>query len=173
MNDLYWLVIESQQHNKTSMTKIIERFNPLIKKYSRKLNYDGAETDLIIALIEAILSLPILKNKNFKKNKYIIGYIHSSIKNKYIYLSKKNSKILNTEIELNLDILNNNNFSSIDEPILIKCLLDNLTELQRTVIIQKIFNNYTDIEIGKKLNISRQAVNRIKNRALNNLRKSL
>ncbi|WPC42340.1 sigma-70 family RNA polymerase sigma factor [Clostridium sp. JS66] len=171
MEELYCLVKESKEQNKDSLMKIIEMFKPLIKKYSRKLSYDGAETDLLITFIETVLFLPIFKNENLKKDKCIVGYIHSSIKNKYIYLSKKNMNILKTETELNLDICQNEFSSSIEDSFLMKYLVDNLNELQKKVIIQKFFYNYSDIEIGKKLKISRQAVNRIKKRALNNLRK--
>ncbi|KAA8666397.1 sigma factor-like helix-turn-helix DNA-binding protein [Clostridium sp. HV4-5-A1G] len=40
----------------------------------------------------------------------------------------------------------------------------------KKVIIKKFFYGFTDTEIGKQLSISRQAVNRLKNRALERLR---
>lgn len=173
MNELYIVVKNCQNKNKDSILKMIERFNPLIKKYSRKLNYDGADTDLIISLIETINSLPLSKSNIIKEDKYIVGYISSSIKNKYIYLSKKYSKIYEKETKLNLDISNDETSRSMEEFILIEMLLDKLPTLQRNIIIQKFIKGYTDAEIANQLNISRQAVNRAKNRGLKNLKEYL
>ncbi len=42
--------------------------------------------------------------------------------------------------------------------------------MQRTILEERYIKNYSDIEIANKLNISRQAVNKTKNKALENLR---
>lgn len=173
MSELYYLVNEAQQKNKNSLMEILEKFTPLIKKYSRKLNYDGSETDLIITLIETINAIPLSRTNIIKEDKYIVGYIATSIKNKYIFLSKKYSKIYEKEIELNLDIANNETSNSMEECILLRMLLDKLPKLQRNIIIQKFIKDFSDSEIANQLNISRQAVNRAKNRGLKNLQKYL
>lgn len=87
----YELTLNSKSGNKDSLLELIERFYPLIKKYSRKLRYDGAETDLIISFIEIIKSIPIINC--IMKEEQIIGYISKSIKNKYIQLSKRYGNI--------------------------------------------------------------------------------
>ena len=51
-------------------------------------------------------------------------------------------------------------------------VLDELPFKQRQVIIWKYFYGFSDTEISSFLNISRQAVCRLKNRALNTLRHS-
>ncbi|NFV14395.1 sigma-70 family RNA polymerase sigma factor [Clostridium sporogenes] len=171
MSELYKLVRESKYGNKDSMMKIINKFKPLISKYSNKLSYDGADTDLTIALIEIINKLPIHNKDKMGKEQFIVGYIHKSIINKYIYLSKKNNKILKMEIELNLDIKTPNNMdNSIDDNIVAAMLLDEVSQLQKLVLIKRFLENYTEVEIANELKISRQAVNRIKNRALKKLR---
>ena len=48
--------------------------------------------------------------------------------------------------------------------------LNDLSEKQRFVIIQKYIIGFSDVEIAERMNISRQAVNRLINRALENLR---
>ena len=102
-NDLYKLVKESQAGNKQSLLEIINTFSPLIKKHSRNLNYDGAETDLVITLIEVIKSLPITIDNYIKEDEQIIGYISISMKNKYIQLSIKNCKKSNLEMSLDIE----------------------------------------------------------------------
>lgn len=173
MTILYDMIIKSQNGDKKSLMEIIKKFNPIIKKYSRKLSYDGADSDLIISLIETIFFLPILNNSNLKKDEYIVGYISTSVKNKYINLAKKNTKISINETELNLDFITNKMIFSAEDNIFIKDLLDRLTKLQKKVIILKFFNGYTDNEIACNLHISRQSVNRTKNRALKKLRKEI
>ncbi|WP_274542125.1 hypothetical protein [Clostridium tetani] len=41
MNNLYCLVKHSQSKDDKAILRILDKFSPLIKKYSRKLNYDG------------------------------------------------------------------------------------------------------------------------------------
>lgn len=53
-NNLNKLISEAQRGNKDSYIILINQFNPIIKKYSRKLGYDRADTDLIIWLIKTI-----------------------------------------------------------------------------------------------------------------------
>lgn len=173
MDSLYVLVSNAQNKDKNSLVEILNKFHPLIKKYTRKLNYDDAESELTIALIETILYMPIFNKSYLKKDEAIIGYVIKSIRNKYIYLSEKNTKILRTQTELDLDICSDKYYIESDDLILIRSLLSKLSELQKRIIIQKYFYKCSDVEIAKNINVSRQAVNRIKNRALKNMRNEL
>ena len=105
MGEIYNLVNNSRKGNKEDTLNFIKKFNPLVIKYSRKLNYDGAETDLIICLLEVLNYMPIYNNPELQNDDRIVGYINTCIKHKYINLSKKNSFITNNEYELNSDIL--------------------------------------------------------------------
>lgn len=87
--DLYTIILESKHGNQISMLHLIEKFRPLINKYARKLNYDGADSDLIISFICIIKAIPIKTNLNLKETQQIVGYIANSIRYKYIELSKK------------------------------------------------------------------------------------
>lgn len=175
MKNLFDLVKEAQLGNEESMLAIIEKFDPLIKKYSRKLDYDGANSDLIIALIETIKSIPIFKNNDLKREEYIVGYINTSIRRKYIKLSKKNIEIINRETELNTNILlkstTEESQNLIDNRIFLNILLDKLSEYQHKVINNLFIFNISEADLARQLNISRQSVNRLKNRALDKLRK--
>lgn len=174
MSELYKIVNDCKNKNKDSILIMVEKFTLLIKKYSKRLGYDGADTDLIITLIETINALPIFGKNVVKEDKYIVGYITTSIKHKYIYLSKKYSKAYEKEVELNLDITSTGESNIMEEErVLVRVLLDKLPELQRNIIIKKFIKDCTEVEIANELNISRQAVNRAKNRALKNLKKYL
>lgn len=178
MNEEIYLLIHQYKNNKddNSLLTLLDIFRPLIKKYSRKLNYDGAESDLIIYFIELLNKMPL--NSSMNKNKYILSYINISIKNHYIKLSKYYHQIFDKETELNLeitsDILTNNNpYSNLENKLLLNLALSILPYNQKKIIIDKFFNEKSDVQISGELNISRQAVNKTKNKALNNMRNYL
>lgn len=176
-NKLYELVDKAKQGDKECILLIIEKFRPLVNKYSRYLNYDGADSDLIINLIEIVKNIPIFKNEDMKKEECIVGYISNSLRYKYIKLSKKHSHIYNIETELTEGTmygeLNNSVESNVENRIVINNALDKLSKKQK-YIIQKIFEyGYKDSEIARELNISRQAVYKTKKKVLEKLKKEL
>ena len=164
---LYQLAMEAKRGDKPSMMSLIQMFYPLINKYSRKLNYDGASTDLVINLIEVIKDLPI---HNLKKQKNIIAYISKSTRYKYIKLSKKYNKICNSEIELDENLLECNLNNSIDDNIIVLDLMDRLSKKQRSIIEKIFIEGFNESQIAREFKISRQAVNSTKKRALDNLK---
>lgn len=169
MGELYKLVEWSQDGNKECLLEIVCKFKPLIRKYSRKLNYDGSDSDLTICLLETIYNIPINKVE-MQRDECIIGYINVSIKHKYINLSKRYTSIANSETELNTDILDEECSDISEDSICINNLVDNLPKLQQEIIKQIYFKGFSEKDLATKLNISRQAVNRVKNRALKNLK---
>lgn len=169
--ELYDLIERSQGGNKDAILEIITRFNCLIKCISRKLKYDGSETDLVIFLIEIINKIPIHKDKRFLNDGCIVKYINNSMKNKFIYLSKQNCKIKN--VELNTDILSNETKTDIEEKIIFSEVLDKLPDIQKKVIIYLYINDYTVSDAASLLHITRQAVNQAKLRAFKVIKNSI
>ncbi|AWI03551.1 sigma-70 family RNA polymerase sigma factor [Clostridium drakei] len=175
-NKLLNLINSSQNGDKNSILQIIIKFTPLIKKYSRKLKYDGSDTDLIIRLIETINKFPLFKKTYIENESYIVSYIHNSIKHEYIHLSIKHEKLCNMETTLNLEISKDttiNYTSSIEDKVILTKLLDKLSKTQKKIIIGIFFKDYSVIQLGQKLGISRQSVNKTKNIALKKLRNEL
>lgn len=170
---LWEMAANAQSGDKEALLEIIEKFTPLIKKYKRRLNYDGADTDLIICLIETVYKIPINENPSMLRDECIIGYISTAIKNRYIYLSKRHFAIYKIEVQLNPDIAGEDSTSEMVESIAVRQLLDNLPKRQRIVIKGIFYDDYTEAEIAKELNISRQGVNKAKRKALKKLRKHL
>lgn len=172
-DDLYTLITQSKNKNKDSTLKIVDTFMPLIKKYTRKLNYDGADTDLTISLINLIKKMPTDENELLQKDKVIVSYISISIKNEYIRLSQKHSKVSKTEILYEDDILNALQCYNENYDFIIEDLLSDLSELQKKVIKSIFLMDIKEIDLAKSLNISRQAVNKTKNIALKKLKNNL
>lgn len=170
MDDLFKLINESKNGNEQCVMEVIARFEPLIKKYSRKLKHDDLNAELRLCLLESILYIPIGKSLNLNENQYIISYLNKCIKHKYIYLSKKIGRILDFETEFNADILFRTYEEYLDDAICIKNIMEKISKLQQKVIKEVYFNDISEEQLANELNISRQAVNRTKNRALKKLR---
>ncbi|GEM_PF-2864945 len=60
---LVYLVYSSKKGNKKSLLTIIDQFTPLIHKYSRKLNYEDAKSELIEKLLTIVLQMPKIENE--------------------------------------------------------------------------------------------------------------
>ncbi|MDF2700884.1 sigma-70 family RNA polymerase sigma factor [Clostridium saccharoperbutylacetonicum] len=168
--ELFKSVLQVQNGNKDELMFIIEKFSPLIQKYKRKLNYDESETDLIIALIEIVLSIKLNNFMSYSEGK-LIKFINNSIANKSIDLFRKFIIRKKQEVELDFDVIDNTNIEDdLNNRILIMELLANLSDKQKFIIIEKYFKCRSDMDIAKNLNISRQAINKSKNEALKKLK---
>ena len=169
-NELMNLILKSKQGDKNAILEIINNFMPLIKKYSRKLLYDGADSDLIIALIKILKAYPIYKNNKVSKECKIVSYIAISVRHEYIRLSKKNYKIMTTEIELNEAIYLIQTDNDIGSMLFVNELLAKLPTKQGQLLRCLFVNEYSESELALRLTVSRQYINKIKRKALNNLK---
>lgn len=169
---LYYLLQRVQKGDSSAVMDIYLKFNPIIKKLSKKLSYEEAETDLIIAFLETLKEIKIDKF-HIKSDGAIVNYIYIFLRNKSVNLFKKNILKRTQTTELDLDILIDPVSIDLDSNIFIANLLKELPVLQRQVLKRKFIQDFSDKEIAPLLGISRQAVNRVKNRGLMNLRKIL
>lgn len=168
---LYSLLYEAHNGDKESIVIVFLRFHPTIKKFSKNLNYEEAETDLTIALLELIKYIDI--NGFSNDDGQVVNYIYKFLKNKSIDLFRKHVLGYKPSLELNFDILPDDNIIDLDNKVFISILLDSLPIIQREVIKRKYIQGFSDNEISNLFGVSRQAVNRAKNKGLNNLRKAL
>ena len=172
MEPLYQILSKCKLHDEEAYLKLIEKFQPLLKKYSYLLNYDDAYNDMQLSLLELSQVIPL---ENFQNNDaFLVSYISKSMKNKYIALSSKNQNIQSHILSLDemMDYTDENN-KDIKFNIILELNLECLTELQKKVIIYRYYYEYSDNEIAKVLGVSRQAVNRLRNRAIEKLRNIL
>lgn len=157
--DLFNRVVRVKSGNKDEIIFLIKRFKPLISKLSRNLNYECASSDLIIYFIELINNINLDKF-NLKNDGALVVYISKSLRNKHFDILKKNSKYIDeVRLELNnfIDSKNNEEAIWIDEYI-----LNNLSLKEIEYLNYKINYGYKDIEITKKLNLSRQSIYKMK-----------
>lgn len=155
--------------DKVLLQELIEQFNPLLKKYSCKSEFEDMLQDLTVFFIQLLDKIPL---NELKEDKYILSYISKSVKNKHINLInisiKKNSYLEYFDF---IDIKKNVNdeFDIIDT----FDLLSKLNKREFLIIHSLFFKEMSANEIAKSLNISRQAVNQIKLKSLNKLKKEL
>lgn len=147
---------------------IYNEFQMLIHFYSGNIGEEDASQELTVFLLELLYELDISKFKP-DTSQGLKRYIAVSLRNKYIAISKEKQK---NEILL-LQLYDDDIFYSDggENNIFVKEILAKLSHKQRLIIIYKYIYNYSDAEISVLLNISRQAVNRLKNRGIENLRK--
>jgi len=154
-----------------SILLIVEKFMPSIKKFARELSYPEAETDLIICLLEG---LPKYSSKftDDVEEGIVVSYIYRMLKNKKIDLFRKNVLRKSDDV-LNDDLLQNvASTESFEDEFELLDSLNMLTSKQKKIIVLKYYHGYSDDEISKLFNISRQSVNKIKIRALEKLNKT-
>lgn len=169
---LYEQVIKSKSNDNEALMEIISRFRPLIRKFSRQLKYDYAETDLIIYLIEIVRNIDLDK-LNPKNDQIIVSLIYKSLNNRKIDLFRKYVLNNKEEYELDPNLTQDKVYEENETKIIFRNALNSLSYIQRYIIVEKYFKGYSEAKIADRLNISRQAVNRAKNRALIRLRKLL
>lgn len=82
INNLYEAFKKAQNKSEEHVIELYNKFLPLIKGYGRKLNYEEAESDLIIFLLEYIKKINLNKFKN-RSDGEIVNYIETNIQKEY------------------------------------------------------------------------------------------
>lgn len=168
------LIRKAQKGNDEAMLLLLDKFNPLIKKYGRKLGYEDAADDIIIYFIEMLQRLDMDK-MNCVKDEAIVAYIHTSIVNFY---NKNVKKAVKQKQELPFSelteeqayyvetlMMKNDTYNSFDE-----MGLQNMLTKSEYVLMNAIYNEgYTVAEIARLQNKSRQSINQHKQRILHKI----
>lgn len=167
------LIYKAKNGDNSCMETLISKFSPLITKYSNKF-FDSldAKSELTLCFIKIIKAIP-LNSSCFSEDKYLISYINTSIKRSYYALIKKDYMYINSNIFVSTGE-DFNNFTTKDNSNLIFTdLLKYLSSKESLILTMHYLYMYKDIDIAKKLNISRQNVCVTKKRALNKLKSQI
>lgn len=160
------LIKDFRTQDVTAFEIIFEEFKGLISFYAKKINYEDAFGELSLFLLELLYSIDLSK---FKKDKSdtLKRYIAVSIRNKYIALSKQFCEREKRE----LSFFDKDSYSFGFEGMLdMLDALKHLSASQQNVLIYKYVYSLSDCQIAETLGITRQAVNRLKNRGLKALK---
>lgn len=169
LNNLIINIQNNTTNSNEALSLLILEFKPIINNLCKKLDYPEAESDLLIFLIQ------LSKNINIKKyydSNVIRWLLIKALKNKQIDLFRKNVIRAPNFCELNTDIMSDS-LSEFESNIIIKEFISILPTKEKKIINDKFFLSKSDIEIADELCITRQSVNKSKNKALKTLRNAL
>ncbi len=168
------LIAESQKDNIDATLLMIEKFNPLLKKYAYKLRYEDAYNDLLVDFIELIHNIN-LDHIHDKSEGKMVSYIYKSINSSFIKrlmaLKRLHSCILYSELSENqlyyVSVLSATNDEYFMHELPGISLF--LTKTEYLIVKMIYCSGYTVVETAFVFGISRQAVNQMKKRALRKL----
>ena len=168
----------SHAGDKCATLALVEKFNPILKRFAYKLGYEDAYYDLVNDFLVFI--------RNFNKNCLnqqnegsVISYISAAIRSFY---TDKLEHVIKSKKVVSLSELNEEEQYYVEAS---QCCTDDyfqaefsfidelLTNREATVIKSIYILGYSAAAISEKLGISRQAVNQAKKRALRKLNKAL
>lgn len=162
-NGLYEYFKYAQNNDEEYVVLLYHKFLPMIKGFGRKLNYDEAESDLTIFLLEFIKHIDLKKFKN-RSDGEIVNYMHSAFKSQYINILKNIIK-KNIEITaLETEFVCNDCYKNLEFMHLFS-LLKNLSSMQKKIILGKFYYGYSDVELSHIFSASRQAIYKQKKKA--------
>lgn len=155
------LVLNAKKRN-DSMLKLLERMNPLVKSYGKKmffLDREDAEQEIILSIIEAVHFI-----RKCETDGQCLTYINNAAKFKYAELCKKNIK---KEIFEEWDDRELGKQTYIEKYNEVDARYDMTTRLcllskKQKNICRFLLLGYSDREIANHMKVSRQYVNRVK-----------
>lgn len=155
-----------------SLESLIIKFEPIISSISWKVKSEYVRTDLTIFFIKLIKEFKLERIENLSDGA-LVKYIQRSLYREY-YKLNKNSLIMESELN---DIFDSG--SNEYQDIEYKMLLDEfqvkgiINERQKYMLLKKYCYLSTEEEIASELKVSRQAVNKMHNVAIRNMKKYL
>ena len=177
--EIYESVQKARCKDEKVLLMLIEKFEPLLKKYARLSNYEDAYDDLQIFFIDLIMNkINLQKMKSFD-DKVFLSYFKKAVHNEYILQSKRNSNyrrngVLGTDDEYDLVtvVLDENGGYEDDLSSLAFDELKGILNEKEYVLISSLYNDGLSVaEIAEKQKVSRQHINQMKNRALSKVSK--
>lgn len=149
--------------------KLYKMFLPYIRYYGNKLYYEEAQTDLTIFFLEFIDNMNLEKFEG-RHDGEIINYMKGFLKSRYVDAVRKN---INKHIEttaFETKFICYDCYERLEEENFYR-MLKNLNSIRKKIIIGKFVYNYSDIELAKIINVSRQTIYTQKKKALLQLKK--
>lgn len=172
-------IFRAQQGDPDAMEFLVAKFEPILKKYSRKLFWEDALSDMTAAFLELIHGLQLDKLR-CKEDGALVNYIAQSVRNVYLALLRNffNRPQEVTSLDEATEALKLETIAYVDKReednfLDLLALCPDLTEKERTVLTQIYYWGYTSVEIAESLSTSKQNINQIKQRGLKKLRKKL
>lgn len=166
------IMLLAKRGDEESLKIVIQRFENLIKVLSRKYKDEYLETDLTIFLIKLIYKMDDEKVKALHEGALVMYFVNALRYESYrLSKSKEVEKIELIDMYAEED----NKYKDTEFDIFLDNLVQGnvLTQKQKEILKNKYVNDFSDKQIAIKLSVSRQAVTRMHNTAISNLRNYL
>lgn len=163
----YQTIIEScKAGEEESFVMLVEKFMPLIKKYTRILykdDVDDVRQEMSMALWEALQKI-----KRYDDDGECTKYFSNALRCRFLELYRRSRKVNDNTIYADDSVMENEKsdecmnytFSNLRQDILI--LLKGCREPVKEICMKMAFEDLSDAEIARKFNVSRQYINRIR-----------
>lgn len=151
---------------------IIQKFQPVICKYARKLyslEYEDAVQELSEALIMAVVSIDVCNAEGQS-----IAYLVKGIKLKFYELRRKSIveyeyRMHSEQIDVNTNITCTDDYSEIEWKLELKKLKDKSSPMECHIIDGMVWE-ISDVELADLLHVSRQYINRKRRQLMQRLK---
>ena len=149
------------------MLFIIQKFEPQLKHYSRRLHSEDAQSELTLRFIETIhaMNLDSLRSQG---DGTIVAYLAQSVRNAYISLLPSWEELTEAQLLGLVAPIREREVLDFSE------LLDTcpeLTKKERKVLTLIYLHGYTSVDIARIVHTTKQNINQVKMRALKKLRR--
>ena len=169
-------LISRIKRNKEDFYLIVERFSPLINKYTKLLYKDEKEDvyeELVVALWEAIQKITFYDNDG-----QIVNYLTTALKNKYLELYRISRRLHDhvvkmTDDEVDIAAKADNQYDDIIIQISIQEIFEDLRENKKELFRLIFMEGLTDIEVANQLHVSRQYVHRMRKKYYEEIKKHI
>lgn len=172
-------ILAAQKGDKSALLYLIEKFQPMLRRYARRLSYEDAESDMVLEFIELIhrISLDSLQST---ADGSIVCYIAKAVQHTYYSkISKQKNQNHDAlsweELFESEKVYGGAEFINVDLLMFIDVLKScpSLTNRETWILYKIYYEGYTSSELAAMLGTTKQNLNQIKLRGLAKLRGKL
>ncbi len=158
-------IIHKVKRDKNEFYLVVDKMKPLITKYINKLYKDDKEdsySEFMMALWEGICNIEFYENDG-----QVVNYLSTAVRNKFFELYRKSKKTHEYEIVTDDDCYQNVSFqeskyNEIALKIDIEKFVSEYSGIKKEIYYLILVENMTDAAIAKRLQVSRQYINKVR-----------
>lgn len=172
-------MLQEAQNDPNAMYRLVTKFEPLVTKFAKRLNYEDAHSEITLLFIEKIQKIDCNRFKAtddytlLKYIKKVVENISCDLSRGYISRLRMEIPVSNKSFEHGTlikkqqsDCLYNDEYSLIIQDLLERLL----TPYQVAVIKAIVLSGYPVNQVAKQYGVTPEAITITKNRALKKLR---
>lgn len=169
-------LISMIKEDKNQFYLLMDRFKPLINKYTGMLYRDERDdiyAEFIMALWESVQNLVFYENDG-----QVVNFITNALKNKYLEMYRTSRKWHDNiasvdKSEIEVIAKSDSLYDDILTWMCLKKIYDGITENKREIFMLIFKEGLSDIEVATRLQMSRQYVHRIRKEFYEKIKKEI